>query len=213
MDLVCTLPYKASPLIDTIREQEVPWTEHSTIRIIDGETKVLTGPKPDLTYAFPIFDDADLADLPAGFVDHDAATNFHRDTLLDLRRLGLISSPTTGLQRILDGKKKELKTPDLLCFPWAVVEVKIAGAARAKEEFCYCQAANASATALDILKSLFETAARPVPDDLPPIIAFTSVGPELKLWLTYLDSSAGGYQRVSICFDLRMISVLFLSNA
>jgi hypothetical protein len=79
---------------------------------------------------------------------------------------------------------KNTRNYDIMCFPWAVVEVKVRPDRQGVGDRSYDQAANASATALDIVTRLFEEPGGHVPDDLPPTIAFTCNGPELRLWLT-----------------------------
>lgn len=88
-------------------------------------------------------------------------------------------------KKIYQEEHVDLRTSDLMCFPWAVVEVKCHSTDDRAKDFCYRQAANASATALDIMTALFKESAHSNPDNLPPIIAFTCTGPELRLWLMY----------------------------
>lgn len=61
-------------------------------------------------------------------------------------------------------------------------------------ERCYCQAANATAAALtlhaQLLKKSFGDSLSPV----PPVIAFTTVGPNVKVWLAYQTSDISGCQ-------------------
>jgi hypothetical protein len=116
-----------------------------------------------------------------------------------------------------------LEAKDLMCFPWAVVEIKRGTAfhvqedntydeqhgaadderqgtaldeqkakeAEAKEhekrkQFCYCQAANASAAGLTLREDL---AARANDSsklgDARVMFSFTCVGSAVKLWITY----------------------------
>ena len=57
---------------------------------------------------------------------------------------------------------------------------------------CYCQAANASSAALSLQAHLLARAYGTVPKALSPIIAFTCIGPRIKVWLTYrLETSQG----------------------
>jgi hypothetical protein len=163
----------------------------------------LSSPKPDLTYAFPIFKDA--VDLPGGFVDYDCAKNFSVDYLMQLRQpstngLRLKCSLNAGLYKASQRKCKidELNDYELMCFPWALVEVKKPDVQDKDVEKCYCQAANGSAIALKILGSVFFEAYGSIPDDLPPIIAFTCIGPDLRLWLAYVDRQPELGQKV-IC--------------
>lgn len=59
-----------------------------------------------------------------------------------------------------------------------VVELKKEGG---DEKECLMQAANASYTSLKLCEGL----AAPAMKDIPPIIAFTSVGPKAKIFITY----------------------------
>ena len=162
------------------------WNNHARTPKTDSHR--LTGPKPDLTYGFPIYKSID--DLPKALIAMDIARNFLADTI---RRFNdppweLKVSLTT---KIYQEDSAELRNPDLMCFPWAVVEVKRRSKDEGVKDFCYQQAANASATALDIMTDLFKTSHGLVPDDLPPIIAFTCIGPELRLWLTFWCNREG----------------------
>jgi hypothetical protein len=96
----------------------------------------------------------------------------------------LKSSLTTEIHQ---GDHEDMQSSATMCFPWAVVEVKKRPHKQTHpqkqqvRDRCYQQAANASASALDIMSRLFQEPSGPLPDDLPPIIAFTCVGPELRL--------------------------------
>lgn len=89
-----------------------------------------------------------------------------------------------------------------MCFPWAIVEVKrgtseplannsLINKREAREhkertEFCYCQAANASAAALILRERLAEKAdATSGAEAAQVMFAFTCVGSTAKLWITY----------------------------
>ncbi|KAI7226979.1 hypothetical protein KC330_g8602 [Hortaea werneckii] len=149
-----------------------------------------TGPKPDMTYAFPVFES-----LCDGFSQHECGASFSLTTLHQLRKdpsIQLVSTPTTGLSRAIQTSEGLIrKAPyglsdsDLMCFPWAVVEVKHARVDQSKISNCYLQAANSSAVALRMLGELFKKATGSVPEDMPPIIAFTCIGPAVQVWLTY----------------------------
>jgi hypothetical protein len=152
------------------------------------EDPKLSSPKPDLTYAFPIFTSND--DLPVGLADFYCARNFSLDYLMKLREPNEEGKCTRcalnrGLYKASQGQCRipELSSYELSCFPWAVVEVKNPDVENSHVEFCYCQAANGSAAALGILESVFMEAYASIPDDLPPVIAFTCIGPDLRVWL------------------------------
>lgn len=182
------------------RTSDTSWWDHR-IEAHDGLLE-LSAPKPDFTYAFPIF--RNDADLPDGLADLECAKNYSVHYLMGLRRAnsaggGLRFSLNTALYNLSRGQVKvgDMSNYDLMCFPWAVVEIKKPQVGNAAVQLCYCQAANGCAIALRILRSLFTTAHGVVPHDLPPIIAFTCVGADLRLWLGYMDSKLEKGQRVS----------------
>jgi hypothetical protein len=155
----------------------------------------LTAPKPDFHFGFSIHDPA-RCNL-RGFGKNDYVQNFTIDTLFGLQLKGLHCSPTTGLEKdVIKKKTLKLKAGELvrkhylLCFPWAVVEMKKhevnESKATAETAFCYCQAANAASTALAMLENLaqFEVH-RQNSEHVPPVVAFTSVGANAKVWLAY----------------------------
>jgi hypothetical protein len=94
-----------------------------------------------------------------------------------------------------------------MCFPWAVVEIKRGTAFHEQQEttddkqqakeaearthekrkqFCYCQAANASAAGLTLREDLAASANDSSKlDDARVMFSFTCVGSAVKLWLTY----------------------------
>jgi hypothetical protein len=129
--------------------------------------------------------------------------SFSLGVLKDLRMhhsLQLCSAPTTRLWKYNEKKRHTLRDAHLICFPWAVVEVKKLGDGGAVETFCYCQAANASAAALALREQLAQKsgAATKLHDALV-IFAFTFVGPSIKLWVTYRAP-------VSITIDSRLLA-------
>ena len=169
------------------RARDVMWLEADTFY----DRKDLTTPTPDLTYAFPI-----LNSPFTGFAAQETlGTIFSLDVLRDLRNdanINLVSSPTCGLQNNDDGSpKSDLNKTNLMCFPWAVVEIKHPRVRKTCIKKCYCQAANDSAIALRMLGALFRKATGSIPVDLPPIIAITCIGPQLQVWLTY-NTGLGG---------------------
>jgi hypothetical protein len=105
---------------------------------------------------------------------------------------------------------KLLEAKDLMCFPWAVVEIKRgtafheqqgiaideqqateaeateARAQKKRKQFCYCQAANASAAGLTLREDLAASANDSSElDGARVMFSFTCVGSAVKLWLTY----------------------------
>lgn len=171
------------------RARDVRWNEAGSFEEGSSGGKDLKDPKPDLTYAFPILS-SPCTDFAA---QETLGTTFSLDVLQKLRKDDhLISAPTTGLKnRSYGSSRKGLNKSDLMCFPWAVVENKQPRVEKSEVEKCYCQAANGSAIALRMLGRLFRKATGCVPADLPPIIAITCVGPELRVWLTYNPGTGG----------------------
>lgn len=81
---------------------------------------------------------------------------------------------------------KQLSDEALLCFPWAIIEVKKPDAPPADIMECYCQAANGASSCLTMLEQLTKhNGTRHTSDSVKPIVVFTFVGPDVKLWLAY----------------------------
>ncbi|KAF2268288.1 hypothetical protein CC78DRAFT_613481 [Lojkania enalia] len=100
---------------------------------------------------------------------------------------GLPSTPTKRLDKWTPnntssrpGTKKRWTSKDLLCYPWAIVEAK--HGLDDKDKFCYCQAANGSACALELREALAVAAGE---SKYKVILAFTCIGPTVRLWLTF----------------------------
>jgi hypothetical protein len=145
-----------------------------------------TGPKPDVTYAFPIID------IPTVAPDdqHDLQVRgFSLEVLSHLCRHNHKVAPTKGLRRYTNGKTANIKPYHQNCFPWAIVEVKPDEAIRSVETFCYCQAANASATAHAMREELMEYLDKDTEEQEALVIfSFTCIGPDVKFWLTYRET-------------------------
>ncbi|KAF2001483.1 hypothetical protein P154DRAFT_619485 [Amniculicola lignicola CBS 123094] len=144
----------------------------------------LTGPKPDLTYGYPIFDER--SEVNAAMRTSEDFRHFSADTLQVLEDKARVqTTPTTGIGK--QNTSKLLSTA-LVAFPWAVVEVKHAEVSLSDRQFCYCQAANASAEALKIRESLIRATGDWENRNCHiPIVSFTCVGPEVRLWLTFRE--------------------------
>jgi hypothetical protein len=173
--------------------------------------------------------------------------NFSIDTLGLLLNKGLACTPTTGVQRYLEkrGKSKvanersvsggeaiiesgianegDFSKEHLLCFPWAVVELKKQFATskiKSAEtsgpiEKCYCQGANAAARALRMFEILSQYSDTANGEQIPPVVVLTFIGPEFKLWIAYssLDSN-GIYHYVSgkpLIVELKIL-ILYTAN-
>lgn len=119
-----------------------------------------------------------------GFNRNELVTNFSLNSLADLEPMS--TCPTT-LPSTLQIRMTKDPTPDqkdLICFPWALVEVQSASTAESAEA-CYCRAALAADAALDIQRQLQPVWA--VGKDVPPVIFFTCSGPEVRVWVSFLE--------------------------
>jgi hypothetical protein len=202
-----------SVLTDIHRHINVLWNEFPKWARLDPGIARLTQPKPDLTYGFPIIlPDKKSYQSKQG----DSFSLPVLEQLRNNGKESLISTPTTALYNWATKKNaKLLEAKDRMCFPWAVVEIKRGtafykqqdttdnechgsannelrvkkAAARAHErrkEFCYCQAANASAAGLTLRENLATRANDTSKlDDARVMFAFTCVGSAVKLWITY----------------------------
>ncbi|KAF4483506.1 hypothetical protein FAGAP_11740 [Fusarium agapanthi] len=178
------------------------WTTFNTR---DERSQLFIAPKPDLVFLLPMYHPE--SDIPT--VTRHAAREWHKEstaslvepflwsTLKGLHQHGLKSTPFSVLN-----KKIPLES-DLTSYPWLVVEYKRAkGTARGYttsskrlEEVLYCQAANASGCAV----KLNQNAARfalPLAHDaqVSPVPVITTVGPEVKVWITFFAKDFMAYQ-------------------
>ncbi|GAM43369.1 hypothetical protein TCE0_047f18121 [Talaromyces pinophilus] len=150
-------------------------------------------PQPSLTYGFPVHV-PDTGKTPTGFNRNELVTNFSLDTLADLE--SAVTCPTTHLsateRRITEGQTPERK--DLICFPWALVELR---STTETAEGCYCRAAIGANAALDMHRQL-----QPVwvaAKDIPPVIFFTCSGPEIRVWISFLEFKGWETSTTCIC--------------
>ncbi|KAH7384636.1 hypothetical protein BKA66DRAFT_569879 [Pyrenochaeta sp. MPI-SDFR-AT-0127] len=189
---------KSYSYADILRQWEVQkdllWNEFSESEARNPEIPNRTAPKPDFTYAFPIIDTT--IKTAAKYLSDPRVENFSLPVLHALRRKegNLLSAPTTGLQQWAPKGRSKLDAAHMICFPWAIVEVKrnkkmTQCGTRFKNSgavFCYCQAANASAAALTLREQLASQSndSSPINEALA-IFALTCVGPSVKLWITY----------------------------
>ncbi|KAI9695123.1 MAG: hypothetical protein M1820_008891 [Bogoriella megaspora] len=173
-----------------IEEGNFAWTEFKRWQTPKLNIQRRKSPQPDLTYGFPIISHSDC--LPAGFAEDDYVQSFSLDVLRRLRSNEVFTAPASGLRRLnKNGSTAKIEIHDKLCFPWAIVEFKDDQASPAEIKECYCQAANGSAAALSLRERLFHQAQSQVPKTVPPVIAFTCIGPRIKLWLTYRSEEHG----------------------
>ncbi|KAF5577055.1 hypothetical protein FPCIR_12295 [Fusarium pseudocircinatum] len=149
-----------------------------------------SAPQPDFAFYFPIHQPP--ANSPIPLEPDQALVMFSLPALKELYANGLRPSP-------FDPFQKGLRQTDLKCFPWLVVECKPKpgsnGLIRQKKEEVYCQAVNGSGCAvrLNEIAALHEMK---LPDQghIPPIAAVTTVGPEVKVWITYLTENSLAYR-------------------
>lgn len=82
-------------------------------------------------------------------------------------------------------------------------------------ERCYCQAANAAAVALDLQAQLFDKLKDSRSLQPPPVLAFTCVGPVVKVWLAYQDKSRyfGTPMQVRTAYSHFCLTLTLSSNA
>jgi hypothetical protein len=147
----------------------------------------LSKPKPDFTYAFNIYD---IPSDSKGFWRGDTARNFSLELLSHLCAIspgGLLSSPRAKLEKLPECRERSAWA--LTCFPWAIVESK-------KEnhdiQFCYRQAVNAASVALRMFQGLMQAKYILDDDNIPPVIAFTTIGQNVRLWLAYCSKTEDG---------------------
>jgi hypothetical protein len=76
-------------------------------------------------------------------------------------------------------------------------------------ERCYCQAANASAAALDIRTELFTKAFGGADLTVPPVIAFTCVGHVVKVWLTYNEAAEPDHHNTRVRVSVLSLPIIF----
>lgn len=70
-------------------------------------------------------------------------------------------------------------------------------------EACYCRAANGANAALDMqrqLQSIWATA-----KDIPPVIFFTCSGPEVRVWISFLELGVSKPSTVGFIIQNRKI--------
>lgn len=138
-------------------------------------------PQPSFTYGFPIhvpLEGSEQTPL-TGFNRNELVTNFSLGALVDLGPMTICPTilPSTLKTRMSEGHKPDQK--DLICFPWAFVEVQSASTNELAEEAYYCRAALAANAALDMQRQLQPIWA--VSKDIPPVIFFTCSGPEVRV--------------------------------
>lgn len=165
-------------IIDNLpsREKTIPWKAVSELEKISKDA-----PQPTFTYGFPVhIHNTDKT--PTGFNRDERIVNFSINTLVDLTQIASCPTvhPSTLKWRVANGMP--LDRGDLICFPWALVEVQ---SAKESAESCYCRAASGAHTALKIRKYLYQHSW--TGEEIPPVITFTCCGPEIRMWLAFSD--------------------------
>ena len=146
----------------------------------------LSAAKADLYIALPIIKRASNL---RGFHRDDPIQNFSEDNLTKLEEIkngNLISNPIIQLDRV-----EGIEPKYMVCFPSAVVEIKHHKVEKSKKTQCYCQAANASSTALSMLSRLYLLQYRETNGinlkELRPVVAFTFIGYKTKVWISFVS--------------------------
>ena len=146
----------------------------------------LSAAKADLYIALPIIKRASNL---RGFHRDDPIQNFSEDNLTKLEEIkngNLISNPIIQLDRV-----KDIEPKYLVCFPSAVVEIKHHKVEKPRRTECYCQAANASSTALSMLSRLYLLQDRENNGinlkELRPVVAFTLIGYKTRVWISFVS--------------------------
>lgn len=120
-------------------------------------------------------------------------SNFSIEVLGELlESRDLITSPMSGVSDWVRDKRSKIHQNQLVCFPWAVVEIKPANEQQNPVHFCYCQAANGASTALALLETLYKRALSTGVNHverIPPIVTFTSIGPVIRVWLAFAEKN------------------------
>jgi hypothetical protein len=84
--------------------------------------------------------------------------------------------------------RRKFEDYKLICYPWAVVEVKKPGASPQDTEECYYQVANGSSACVALLRGLSDS---PAHDYYHPVVAMTFVGRDARVSLTYAEPLNG----------------------
>lgn len=156
------------------------------------DERKLSQPKPDWFFGFPISNDYDSADR-SGLSKNKELFSLAQLAYLQ-QKIQLCSCPLMNVGSFVDkhSKKedweenKQLIDDKLLCFPWAIVEIKKPGVRHADITKCYCQAANGASSCLTMLEQLTKhNKTNHTSDSVKPIVVFTFAGPDVKLWLAY----------------------------
>ncbi|KAL8686436.1 MAG: hypothetical protein Q9218_007107, partial [Villophora microphyllina] len=146
----------------------------------------LSEPKPDIWFAFPI-DQNKRDEIKRDKIKYtDAELSFDVLKILE-DEIQIVSCPfmtLTNYSQKNGNTENRLIDDKLVCYPFVIVEVK--KNIQAESERCYCQAANGCSASLSMLEAVTKHCGPDhSPDDIQPVVAFTFVGPEAKIWLAF----------------------------
>ncbi|RBA15619.1 hypothetical protein FPRO05_12226 [Fusarium proliferatum] len=154
-----------------------------------GSHKSLSSPKPDQAFFLPIYHNRHPTGIPT-VVDPNARQwdrtqeisamePFTWSTLKRLHEFGLQPAPFKLF------KKPPLEA-NLKCYPWLVVEHKKEKQDDGLVRDVCCQAANAAACAISLIRHTAQYAIKlPKQAHIPPIPVITTIGPSVKVWIIY----------------------------
>lgn len=146
-------------------------------------------PKPDCAFHLPLYHLNNEPKIPK-IVDSRAqqwnqaslsslVETFSWSVHKELFEYGLRSTPIRALH-------KEPVSARLISYPWLIVEHKKEGVEKSKEETVCCQAANGSACAIQMNKLAARYAVKlDDHEEIPPIPTITTIGKDVKVWITY----------------------------
>jgi hypothetical protein len=204
----------ANKAIGIHRESDHTWNEDHDIPKATPSDIYLTEPKPDIYLGFPI-KNSSYQKLD-GFWKDPSNENFSIGILGRLLNEGLVCTPTTGVRKYLDKKGRQtvmgqsrrtftrvesngqqgidsgvedepkFSKDHLLCFPWAIVELKHEDVSPSEVIKCCGQGANAASRALRIFGNLSRYAdTAEGGQHVPPVVVLTFIGPKFKLWIAF----------------------------
>ncbi|KAL9104270.1 MAG: hypothetical protein Q9163_000766 [Psora crenata] len=126
-------------------------------------------PKPDFWFGLGLYNDQQLSRLRGLELKDKGIQHFKQEGLKDMNKT------RTKTKRLI---YQPVGTRSDAAFPWMVVELKHESG---DEKECIRQAANASHASLKLCERLAAKANMPA----APIVAFTSVGPRVKIFIAY----------------------------
>lgn len=209
--------------IDFYRGRNHVWNEdHDIMRIGDTSEDKLSMPKPDICLGFRLRSVAD-GNPPGFWGDDSVQNfSVDTLGALLILDPPLVSTTSSKVQKHLEKKGRQFASPErqrfnrsrsddqptieagvdgetafskdyLLCFPWAIIELKHENVGRARESEGRNQGANGAARALRMFENLSRYAdSEEQRQQVPPIVVMTFVGPIFKLWIAFLTLNEDG---------------------